>query len=99
MEYAITLSEILGFCSLIAAIWGVWKIVKELKKPSDDMKAMVAKHEEKLFSEGKRLTGVEESNKMILQCLLVLIDHNLTNNGVDKMKEMRNKLRNFLIEK
>ena len=32
MEFSITSNQILGFCALITALWGVWKIVKEWKK-------------------------------------------------------------------
>ena len=36
----------MGICSLIVAVWGVIKIVKEIKKPSDDLKTKVDKHTE-----------------------------------------------------
>ena len=45
------------------------------------------------------LKEVEESNKMILQCLLVIINHDITGNGIDKLKSTRDKLQEYLIEK
>ena len=89
----------MGFCYLMAALWGVWKIVKEIKKPSDDLKAEVDQHDKLLKDDNERLKDLETSNKMILQCLLVIINHDITGNGIDKMKGARDELQEFLINK
>lgn len=99
MEFVITSEQILWFCGFLTAVWGVVKIVKELKKPGDDLKATVESHEEKLNNDNERLKTVEDSNKMILQCLLIIINHDITGNGIDKMKEVRDELQEFLINK
>ena len=41
----------------------------------------------------------EETNRMILQCMLDLINHEITGNGIDKLKERRDSLQEFLINK
>ena len=89
----------MGFCSLVAGLYGVWKIVKELKKPNDDMKAEVQRHSELLDNDNKRLKEVEDSNKMILQCLLVIINHDITSNGYEELDKARDELQEFLINK
>jgi cadmium resistance protein CadD (predicted permease) len=99
MEFAITSEQILGFCGLITALFGVWKIVKEVKKPSDDLKAKVNHHDELLNNDNERLKDIEQSNKLILNCMFVLINHDLTGNGIDKMKEARDELQEYLINK
>lgn len=99
MEFTITSEQILWFCGFIAAIYGVYKIVKEFKKPKEDMKAKVDNLEEKLNSDNERLKKVEDSNKMILQCLLIIINHDITGNGIDKMKAARDELNEFLVNK
>ena len=99
MEFVITSEQILWFCGFLTAVWGVVKIVKELKKPGDDLKATVEAHEEKLNSDNERLKNLEDSNKMILQCLLIIINHDISGNGIDKMKEVRDELQEFLINK
>lgn len=99
MEFAIASNQILGFCALITALWGIWKIVKELKKPSDDLKKTVEKHDELLDNDNKRLKVIEDSNRMILQCLLVIINHDITGNGIEKMKTARDELQEYLINK
>ena len=99
MEFTITSEQILWFCSFLAAIWGAVKIVKEIRKPNVDLKAKVKKHDELLINDNERLKEVEDSNKMILQCLLVIINHDITGNCIDKMKEKRDELQEFLINK
>lgn len=99
MEFTITSNQIVGLCGLIASLWGVWKIIKEVKKPSEDLKAKVDKHDSLLNDDNERLKDVEASNKMILQCLLVIINHDITGNGIEKMKEARDELQEYLINK
>lgn len=99
MGITVTTEQILWLCGLISALWGVWKIVKELKKPNENLRLTVDKHEKLLNSDDKRLRSIEDSNKMILQSLLVIINHDITGNGVEKMKETREELQEFLINK
>lgn len=99
IEFQISSSHILFVCSLITALYGVYKIVKELRKPNEDLKSEVDRHKRLLDSDNTRLKEVEDSNKMILQCLLVIINHDITGNGIDKMKDARDKLQDYLIER
>lgn len=99
MNFTITSAQIIGLCALITALWGVWKIVKELKKPNDDLRHTVENHQLLLDNDNKRLKEIEDSNKMILQCLLVIINHDITGNGVDKMKQARDELQEYLINR
>lgn len=135
MDFVISSSQILGMCTLIASIWGVVKIVQEIKKPSEDLKALIKKHDELLKQDNDRLKRLEElqqqttlylqkdiikqldeqeemliehkakieeneqSNKMILKSLFVIINHDITKNGFDKLKETRDELQKFLVDK
>lgn len=99
MGFTVTSEQIVYICGLIAALWGVWKIVKEVRKPNDDLKAKVVKHDQLLDNDNRRLKGYEESNRMILQCLLVIINHEITGNGIENLKHARDDLQEFLINK
>lgn len=41
MKFTISTDQIIWFCSFVAGLWGMWKIVKETRKPNDDLKARV----------------------------------------------------------
>lgn len=99
IEFTITSQQILGVCAFITAVFGAWKIVKEVKKPSDDLKKQVEKHEQLLDNDNKRLLEIEQSNKMILQALLVSINHDITGNGIERMTKVRDQLQEYLIDR
>lgn len=98
MEFTVTSEQILWLCGLVSAVWGVYKIIQELKKPSEDTKKKIEKHDQLLDQDNKRLKVVEDSQKMLLQSMLVMINHEITGNGIEKMKETRDKLQEFIIE-
>lgn len=98
-QLSISISDIVFFCGVVAAIWGVVKIIKEIKKPSKDLKNQVEEHEKKLNKDNKRLEDIEDYNKAICKSLLALIDHEITGNGIDKLKTTKTELQNFLIER
>lgn len=97
--YTISSNQVLAICAFISALWGVWKIVKEIKKPSDDMKDAIETHGKLLDADNERLKELEDSNRMILQCLLDLMNHSITGNGIDKMKTTRDELQEYLIKR
>jgi hypothetical protein len=98
-EFAITSDQLMWLCTLIAGLWSVVKIIKEIRKPNDDLKKTVDRHSELLDNDNKRLNEHEESNHMILKCLLVIINHEITGNGIETMKEARDDLQKYLVDK
>ena len=95
----INTEQIIYICTFVAAVWAVYKIYKEINKPNDDVRTMVKNHDEKLKKEDIRIKEQEETNRMILQCMLDLINHEITGNDIDKLKERRDSLQEFLINK
>lgn len=61
MEKVITidLEYVLWLLGFIASAWGVVKIIKEVKKPNDDLKKTVRKHEEWLIRDNDRIKSIE----------------------------------------
>lgn len=55
----IDLEYVLWLTGFIASAWGVVKIIKELKKPNDDLKETVRKHEEWLSRDNERIKSIE----------------------------------------
>lgn len=98
-EFTITSDQLMWFCTFVAGLWGLWKIAKEIRKPNDDLKKTVDRHSELLDNDNKRLKEHEESNRMILKCLLVIINHEITGNGIETMKEARDDLQKYLVDK
>ncbi len=55
----IDLEYVLWLLGFIASAWGAVKIIKELKKPNDDLKETVRKHEEWLARDNERIKSIE----------------------------------------
>lgn len=99
MEFTVTTTQIIWLCSFIGALWGLAKVVKEIRKPNEDLKKEVKEHSRKLASDEERIDDIEASNHMILQSLFVIINHDITGNGIDKLKNQRDELQEFLSNK
>ena len=70
----INTEQIIYICTLVAAVWAVYKIYKEIKKPNDDIKEMVKTHEDKIKLEEERLKEQEEAIVWFFNvCLILLI--------------------------
>ncbi len=92
-------SDIVALCGLITAVYAVYKIMKQANKPYDDLRKTVEKHSQILDNDNKRLKATEEDSRIIMQSLLVLINHSITNNGYDKLKEAREMIQDYLINR
>lgn len=55
----IDLEYVLWLFGFIASAWGIVKIIKDLKKPNDDLKETVRKHEEWLVRDNDRIKSIE----------------------------------------
>lgn len=82
MDFTITSQQIVWICGFIASIWGVVKIVKELKRPNDDLKAKVQRHDELLHKDNERLNSLEKItlnqegiNRKLEEHTRILSDH------------------------
>ena len=96
MNFTITSQQIVWICGFIASVWGVVKIIKELKKPGDDLKAKVQRHDELLHKDNERLNSLEKItlnqegiNKKLEEQARILFDHD---GRLDEDKERSNLL-------
>lgn len=55
----IDLEYVLWLLGFIASAWGVVKIIKEVKKPNDDLKETVRQHGEWLARDNERIKSIE----------------------------------------
>lgn len=60
MNFVITSEQIVWCLTFIGLVWAAVKIIKELKKPSDDLKAKVQRHDELLHKDNERLNSLEK---------------------------------------
>ena len=95
----ITIEMILAISGAISVIGGGTAVIFRMINPFKTLKEKVAKNEELLKKDNTRLMDIENSDKVICQCLLALLDHEITNNSIDKLKTARKNLQDYLIER
>lgn len=95
----ITWELILGVAGGIVVLVNAIKAIGNCISPVTDIKKKVEKHDELLDNDHKRLTSIEQTNKMICKSLVALLDHEITGNGIEKLKTTKTEMQNYLIEK
>lgn len=58
-EIIIAVRQFLLVCGAVITIGGAWKVYKDFKKPDDDLKETVRRHEEWLKRDNERIKSIE----------------------------------------
>lgn len=104
-EISITLQTILAIFGAIAATMAGISAIAKMLSPFKDLKETVNKHENALINFNKRFEDMERSisvqqqmQREICKSLVVIMNHDITGNSVDKLKAQQEELQRFLIE-
>ena len=103
------IAAFLAVCAGISCIAGasVWigKMVKAAKAPNEkqneritDLEKRVARHDELLSTDKKRLDHMEEGNRVTQRAILALLRHGINGNDIDSLKDAEAELHEFLIK-
>lgn len=106
----ISYGAILETCAIIAAVGGaityLAKGVQQARRPIDELQKQLDEHFDMLARDKKRLDehdkAVElqtKTNRLTLECLLVMLGHLEEGNHTNQMAEARQKVERFLLEK
>lgn len=100
------LSELNGFwvvamliCTTIVLVGNVYKTIKEWRKPKEDLEKQIHNHQKAIEHHDKQLSEIEEGQRILQKGMLSLIDHSITGNSIERLKQSRDEMRNYLIEK
>ena len=101
-----TINVILAFFGGLVCISGGVSVIIKILNPFKKLQNKVEEHEKKLQSDFRKfedindaIIEIEKTNKVICKSLLVIMNHEVTGNGVDKLKEQRDTLEQYLIDK
>ena len=81
--------DIMVLLGLIASIWAVYKIIKEVSEPRKALEKQVNTLETWHKEDHKRIKEMEEQQKLILKCLYLLVEHEMTGNGITDFKSIK----------
>ena len=102
----ITGADLRGFIIVLAALvvfaGGSLSLVKnwrDLRKPSSDVTRWRSDTDAKLDRDNKRLNALEEGNKVLCQGMLAMLNHEITGNSIEKLRNAQELMNSYLINR
>lgn len=93
------LQTILSICGAISIVGGAGAVVVKIVKPAFRISKRVEKLELYNEKDYKRLLALEEMQKQQSKCLAAMLNHQITGNGIESMKKIRDELLESIIDK
>jgi hypothetical protein len=81
--------------ALVAFALAVWALVDKVKKAREWRQSVA----DKLDRDKNRIDSLEAGNKVICRGILALLSHEINGNSADKLKDAKDELTNYLIER
>lgn len=88
--------------ALLAFALAIWALVDKIRaahKPAEDLADWRADVNHKLDKDRKRIDSLDAGQKAISRGMLALLNHQITGNSIDKLKEAQNELTDYLINR
>lgn len=105
-DLEIAYKVLLGVFAFIVAAGGASSVIVRWGKPYRNLKADVANLKTELATlkghqntDHKELQKIELGTEKICKCVLAITDHELTGNSINKLREAKDEMQDFLIQK
>ena len=89
---------VLSICGAVSIVGGAGVVVIKVIKPVFRLTKRVEKLEELSDKDYKRLLALEEMQKQQSKSLAALLNHQITGNGIESMKKIRDELLESIID-
>lgn len=99
LALAMDFQSFLSICGAISIIGGAGAVIWKVIAPAWNLNKRVVKVEERDGEIFERLKTVEDMQKVQSKCLAAMLDHMITGNGVESMKDVKNELLTSIIDK
>ena len=93
------------FLNIVAAITSITTIIKKVKQPNkiqnerlDKVEKRLERYDSLFQQDNKRLTHIEDGNRVTQRALLALLAHGIDGNDIDAMKKAKAELTEYLIQ-
>ena len=75
------------------------KKLEDISKKIDSLEARLKIHEEYFNNDNRRISAIEEGNRVTQKALLALMSHAINGNDIDELKKAQASLKEYLINK
>ena len=93
-----TFQDILEICGWISIIGGAMAVIWRQVSPIVNIMKRITKLEEKITKQDEKMDKIETMQKQQSKCLAALLNHMITGNGIETMKEIRDELLDSIID-
>lgn len=94
-------AAILAVAAFITCVSGAITVLvnfyNKLKEPKEDIQHKISNHDTVLEDHTKKIDLLLDSNKVSQKALFALLEHAIDGNNVDRMKQAKEDLNDFLI--
>lgn len=99
IERSFMFEQILAICGGISIIGGAGAVIYKIIHPAFKFSNRVELLEAHSENDYRRLKKLEEMQRQQSKCLAAMLNHQITGNGIDNMKKIRDELLESIIEK
>ena len=92
-------------CIALAISWTIkgWNKVREPERKQDErltnIESRLARHDELLDKDNKRLEAIEEGHRVTQRAILALLAHGIDGNDIDALRAAKTELQDYLIKR
>ena len=90
---------VLSLCGAVSIVGGAGAVIMKVIRPAFKLSHRVEILEDYNEKDYKRLQALEEMQKQQSKCLAAMLNHQITGNGIETMKKIRDELLESIIEK
>ena len=91
-----TVKSIGAIVSLILSLWAVYKVLIEIQEPRKALEKQVETLDKWHREDHERIKDMEEQQKLMLKSLYLLIEHEITGNGITDFKNIKNEIERII---
>lgn len=88
--------DIMVLLGLVTAVWGVYKITVEIAEPRKALEKQVNTLENWHKDDHQRIKHMEDIQKLTLKTLYLLVEHEVTGNGITDFKEIKTEIERII---
>lgn len=90
---------ILQVCGSIAITGAAFTVIRKWIAPAIKLSKRVSDIEHKREKDFRTIQEVKELNGLLCRGMICLIEHEVTGNGIDKLKEVKTDMQDYLINR
>lgn len=87
-----TVKSIGAILSLVLSLWAVYKVLIEIQEPRKALEKKVETLDKWHREDHERIKEMEEQQRLMLKSLYLLIEHEITGNGIVDFKEIKSEI-------